>query len=153
MKNTILTADSDFSKKAPNETLFVFQLFKWSGSKMGSWVVNLLQTWILVIFQGQGRIRRGVYNLAAFDLPLWFSSPSLIFFPATRRVTLGCFISIFFSTDSVACLSEYVTGDKIHWCGGNFGIAFAVLVHGQKIGSSQHSRKKYFSKIPKKVSL
>ena len=66
---------------------------------------------------------------------------------------VGCFISIFFSTDSVACLSEYVTGDKIHWCGGNFGIAFAVLVHGQKIGSSQHSRKKYFSKIPKKVSL
>ena len=66
---------------------------------------------------------------------------------------VGCFKSIFFSTDSVACLSEYVTGDKIHWCGGNFGIAFAVLVHGQKIGSSQHSRKKYFSKIPKKVSL
>ena len=67
--------------------------------------------------------------------------------------TVGCFISIFFSTDSVACLSEYVTGDTIHWCGGNFGIAFAVLVHGQKIGSSQHSQKKYFSKIPKKVSL
>ena len=57
---------------------------------------------------------------------------------------MGCFISIFFSTDSVACLSEYVTGDKIHWCGGNFGIAFAVLVHGQKIGSSQHSRKFFF---------
>ena len=68
-------------------------------------------------------------------------------------IPLGCFKSIFFSTDSVACLSEYVTGDKIHWCGGNFGIAFAVLVHGQKIGSSQHSRKKYFFKIPKKVSL
>ena len=52
---------------------------------------------------------------------------------------VGCFILIFFSTDSVACLSEYVTGDKIHWCGGNFGIGLAILVHGQKIGSSQHS--------------
>ena len=56
-----------------------------------------------------------------------------------RGAAVGCFISIFFSMDSVACLPEYVTGDTIHWCGGNFGIAFAILLHGQKIGSSQHS--------------
>ena len=65
----------------------------------------------------------------------------------------GVFHIDFFSMDSVACLPENVTGDTIHWCGGNFGIAFAILVHGQKIGSSQHSWKKYFSKTPKKVAL
>ena len=93
------------------------------------------------------------FLVISMDCVTRFSSLFSTFLDCLRCVLVGCFILIFFSTDSVACLSEYVTGDTIHWCGGNFGIAFAVLVHGQKIGSSQHSQKKYFSKIPKKVSL
>ena len=55
--------------------------------KMETWVLNLPPTCILVFFQGQGRIRRGVYNLMVFDfippLPL-----PLILFPTMRRVKL-----------------------------------------------------------------
>ena len=56
--------------------------------KMETWVLNLPPTCILVFFQGQGRIRRGVYNLMVFD---FFPPPppSFDFLPhyASRQIT------------------------------------------------------------------